>query len=113
MELTVYQDNKIIRTEPTERVVYNPATGENPHVEVVQVPKEKVLILTFNNGDSIEKLEIRNLAEKRGEQTKEQLLNRRIIEGKGHIMVVDKEENRIIRISNIVSVETKWKTLDT
>lgn len=111
-ELTIYlQNNKILREEKITVVKYDPKTDTEAHSILQTVVKEKVMVITFNNGNKIEKITISNLGEKRDGRTKEQLLNQRIIEGNGHIMIADGIKNRILRISNIISVEIEWQTL--
>lgn len=104
-------DNKIVREAYTTIVRFNPLSNPNPVAVEKKITQEKILVINFNNGERTERIEVHNLAEKRGNLTKEQLLNRRIIEGKGHIMILDKGVNRIIRVSNIISVETEWRTI--
>lgn len=111
MELTVYNSNqKVLQDFFSQQAVYD-STTKTATITQKKIIKEKTLIITFNNGNQIEQITVSNLAEKRGSQTKEQLLNQRILEGKGHILLQDHGNNRIIRVSNIISVDTKWQTV--
>lgn len=103
---TTTQGSKILKTD--FKMVVDTSEGVAV-ARKVPITLEKALILTFNNGEKLEHILIKNLAEKRGDSTKEQSLNRAIMERHGHIMVLDdKGESRIIRVSNIISVDTKW-----
>lgn len=101
------QNNKFIRVEEEQKAVYHPET-KSASLEIVKVTKEKVLVLTFNNGLSIEEIIIHDLADMRGNQTKEQLVLQKVAEGRGHLVVLHNGEKRMIRISNIISVDTRW-----
>lgn len=101
------QNNKFIRVEEEHKAIFHPETN-SASLEIVKATKEKVLVLTFNNGTSIEEIIIRNLADMRGNQTKEQLVLQKVAEGRGHLVVLHNDEKRMIRISNIISATTKW-----
>lgn len=108
--VTLQKDGKIIRVEEEHKAVFHPETN-SASLDIMETIKEKVLILTFNNGISIENIIIRNLADMRGNLTKEQLVYQKVAEGKGHLVVLSNGEKRIIRVSNIISVDTKWLTI--
>lgn len=109
-QLVTSQDGKITKVEEEHRAIFHPDT-DSASLDVVQIIKEKVLVLMFNNGTEIEKITVHNLADMRGRITKEQLIYQKIAEGRGHLMVLCNGEKRMIRISNIISAETKWLPL--
>lgn len=109
-QLATLQNGKIIKVEEEHRAIFHPDT-DSASLDIVKITKEKVLVLTFNNGPEIEKIIVHNLADMRGRITKEQLIYQKIAEGRGHLMVLSNGEKRMIRISNIISAETKWLPL--
>lgn len=107
-ELSTLVDNgKIIRVEETKKAVFHPET-RSASLEVIKTTKEKILSVVFNSGFGVEEIIIRNLGDMRGNITKEQAVMKKISEGRGHLMLLVNGEQKMIRISNIISVETKW-----
>lgn len=102
------RNNKIIQERIIE-VVDN--TSDELKLIKKTVPFERVLVIYFNNGKSIENIIINNLAtpiEINGQKfTKEERLLRQIMLGEKNLLLRD-YDNMIIRTSNIIKVEPKW-----
>lgn len=108
-EITSYCDNKrILRGRPTQIVEYDPNQDDAPRISTKVVLEEKVLVVSYNDGDSVKQLKIHDLAEQRNGQTKEQRVTLTVLEGKGHIGIVDNGETTIVRVSSIISVTSAW-----